>query len=306
MKINCNQNEYDIKQGETIKNALKEEIAKSEEDIITCIYNNEVKSLDYKLENSGKVELLTYRTTEGKRVYVRGIMYVMSMAIDELYPNSHLTINYQLDNSMFCTFENLKITDETLEKISDRMKQIINENIPITKQSMTHKQAKEFYEKEKTIRGISQINTETKEEISLYYCNNYYNYFYGVMPVSTGYMKVFELVAYKHGFLLRYPSKKDPKKLKEFHDNKKLLSTLEEYETIHKTLRLNTIYRLNKSVEVDKGKETILLAEALHEKKISDIANEIIKKRKQNKNDINSRTIIITEKQHLLKDLEYS
>lgn len=281
MKIICNKKEYDIKQGEKIKEALKEEIEKSEEDIITCIYNNEVKSLEYELETSGKIELLSYKTTEGKRVYVRGIMYIMSMAIDELYPNSYLTINYQLDNSMFCTFENLEITEQVLENITTRMKQIINQDIPIIKRSMKPEEAKEFYEKEKTLRGISQINTETKEQISLYYCNNYYNYFYGVMPISTKYMKVFEIVKYKHGFLLRYPSKKEPNKLKEFHDNKKLLSTLEEYETIHKALKLDTIYRLNKSIGEDKGKETILLAEALHEKKISDIADEIIAKNKQ-------------------------
>lgn len=80
--------------------------------------------------------------------------------------------------------------------------------------------------------------------------------------------------------MLRYPSKKDPGKLKEFHDNKKLLSTLQDYEEIYKILKLNTIHRLNRKVEEDNGKETILLAEALHEKKISDIADKIAKSEK--------------------------
>jgi len=279
MKLTCNGKEFNINEGETIGEALKEEIEKQETTIITCNFNNEIKSLNYKPSISGNVELIDYKTTEGKRVYVRGIMYVMAMAINELYPEQKLTINYQLDNSMFCTFEELKITDEFIENVKAKMREIIDANLPITKVTMTQKEAEEFYEKEKSLRGILQIDSETKEEVSLYYCKDYYNYFYGVMPISTGYMKVFDVQKYANGFLLRYPSKKNPNKLKEFKENKKLLSTLQDYEDIYRVLKLNTIYRLNKKVEEDEAKETILLAEALHEKKISDIADVISKNR---------------------------
>ncbi|MCI9365208.1 MAG: nucleoside kinase, partial [Clostridia bacterium] len=241
---------------------------------------NEIKSLNYKPTISGNVELIDYGTTEGKRVYVRGIMYIMAMAINELYPDSHLTINYQLDNSMFCTFEKLEITDEFINNVKRKMREIIDADLPIKKVKMTQKEAEEFYEKEKNLRGILQIDSETKEEVSLYYCKDYYNYFYGVMPISTGYMKVFDIQKYANGFLLRYPSKKKPGELKEFKENKKLLSTLQDYEDIYRILKLNTIYRLNKKVEEDNGKETILLSEALHEKKISDIADAIAKNKK--------------------------
>lgn len=280
MKIICNNKEFEINQGESIKEVLKTEIENMEREAITCNFNNEIKSLDYKPDTSGKVELLDFRDTEGKRVYVRGIMYIMAMAVEMLYPKSYLTINYQLDNSMFCTFENLEVTKEVLDNIKAKMNEIIKMDIPIIKVKMTPEEAEKFYEKEQTLRGKLQINTETKEKISLYYCNDYYNYFYGVMPISTGIMKVFDLVQYRDGFLLRYPSKKDPDNLTEFKDNKKLSETLSRYEEIYRILKLNTIYRLNKSVEDDNGKETILLAEALHEKNISDIADQIAKNKK--------------------------
>ncbi len=280
MKLICADKEFEINQGETIREALKEEIEKRDKEIITCRFNNEIKSLNYVPKESGKVELLDYTNTEGKRVYVRGIMYVMAMSINEIFPNALLTINYQLDNSMFCTLDNIEITKEVLEKIKTKMIKIIDDDLPITKVKMTSEEAKKFYEKEKDLRGILQISHETKEVVSLYYCNDYYNYFYGVMPISTGFMKVFDIVKYQNGFLLRYPSKKNPKKLPEFKDNKKLATTFQEYEDIHKVLKLDTIYRLNKSVEKDEGKETILLAESLHEKKISDIADVISKDKK--------------------------
>ena len=77
---------------------------------------------------NGKEETIDYSTTEGKRIYVRGIMYIMSMAIYKLYPNSYLTINYQLDNSMFCTFDNLEITDEVISNIKNKMQEIIDKD----------------------------------------------------------------------------------------------------------------------------------------------------------------------------------
>ena len=230
-----------------------------------------------KIKTYGEKEL-EYKSAEGKRLYIRGLMYIMTMAIEELYKESLLTINYQLDNSMYCTFENLEITEEILENIKLKMKEIVSEDIPIKRVSMTKEEAKKFFEREKTVKGILQINKETKEDIILYFCKDYYNYFYGTMPVSTGFMKVFDLNKYGNGFLLRYPSKKDDSKLKKFIDNKKLAKTLEEYDTIYRLLNLNTTYRLNKSIEGDNLKETILLAEALHEKKISDIADQIAKR----------------------------
>ena len=280
MKLICNGKEYEVNKGKSILEILKDEIEKSENEIITCNFNNEIKSLNYIPEESGKVELLDYTTTEGKRVYVRGISYIMAMAINELYPEAFLTVNYQLDNSMYCTLDNMYLTDEALENIKIRMNKLVYENLPIKKVKMTQEEAEEFYEREKTLRGILQIDNETNEEISLYYCKDYYNYFYGVMPISTGYMKIYDVIRYSNGFLLRYPSKKNPNRLDNFKENKKLMSTFQDYEDIYRLLKLNTIYRLNKKVEEDNGKETILLAEALHEKKISDIADKIAKNRK--------------------------
>ena len=280
MKLICNGKEYEVNKRKSILEILKDEIEKSENEIITCNFNNEIKSLNYIPEESGKVELLDYTTTEGKRVYVRGISYIMAMAINELYPEAFLTVNYQLDNSMYCTLDNMYLTDEALENIKIRMNKLVYENLPIKKVKMTQEEAEEFYEREKTLRGILQIDNETNEEISLYYCKDYYNYFYGVMPISTGYMKIYDVIRYSNGFLLRYPSKKNPNRLDNFKENKKLMSTFQDYEDIYRLLKLNTIYRLNKKVEEDNGKETILLAEALHEKKISDIADKIAKNRK--------------------------
>ena len=129
-----------------------------------------------KFKTDGEKEILEYETTEGKRVYVRGLMYIMTMAINNIYPEARLTINYQLDNSMYCTFDKLEITEGLLNNIKGEMRKIVEADLEIKRVSMSYEEAKEFYEKEKKSRGSLQIDQGKKEEITLYFCGDYYNY----------------------------------------------------------------------------------------------------------------------------------
>lgn len=272
-----------VEMGENKKivDIFKNEIENSKEEIIACKCNNKVRSLNYEPEEGEKVEFLDVSTADGMRIYVRGLLLIMSKAFNKLYPDALLTVNYQLSNATFCQIDNMKTTEEMIKNVSDEMKKIIDANYDINKVVMTKEEAKKFYDKEQTIRGKLQLDNKDKDTVSLYFCEDYYNYFYGVMPISTGYTKIFDLKVYNNGFLIRYPSRKNPNKLEEYKENKKLLNTLQEYEDIHRVLGINTIYKLNKEILNGNEKELILLAEALHEKKISDIADKIV-----NKNDI--------------------
>lgn len=261
-----------------IVDIFKNEIENSKEEIIACKCNNKVRSLNYEPEEGEKVEFLDISTADGMRIYVRGLLLIMSKAFNKLYPDALLTVNYQLSNATFCQIDNMKTTEEMIKNVSDEMKKIIDANYDINKVVMTKEEAKKFYDREQTIRGKLQLDNKDKDTVSLYFCEDYYNYFYGVMPISTGYTKIFDLKVYNNGFLIRYPSRKNPNKLEEYKENKKLLNTLQEYEDIHRVLGINTIYKLNKEILNGNEKELILLAEALHEKKISDIADKIVNK----------------------------
>ncbi len=258
------------------------EINKAKEEgrtIIACTCNNEVKSLNFEIKDTDKIRLLDTSTKDGHRIYIRGILYVMAKALEESYPLAKLSVNYQLADAMFCKIENMEITDEIIQKIKSRMQEIIDKDIKIKKVEMSKEEAEKFYDNEKTKRGIAQISNDQKEIISLYYCESYYNYFFGVMPISTGYTNIFDVIKYKDGFLVRYPAASNPKELEKQRDSKKLLATLEEYEDIHKVLKVHTLYNLNKEIRDGNARDLILLSEALHEKKISDIADSIAKKR---------------------------
>lgn len=280
MQIIYEEHIIDVKKGTKIIDLLKDEIAKSRNKVIACRFNNEVKSLNYEINSDGKIELIDLTNKDGMRIYRRGLIYVIGKAFYETYPEALLTINFQLSNSMLCEVANMQVTKEMIAKVDEKVKEIIKRDAKITKVSMTKEEAEDFYEKNHTLKGRLQVDIKDKKEIMLYYCEDYYNYFYGVMPISTGVTDIYEILEYDGRFLVRYPSKKAPDRLPEFKENKKLLATLDDYEEVHKTLNVHTLYKLNKIVKENKIKDYILLDEALHEKKMAQIADDIVKREK--------------------------
>ena len=262
-----------------ISELLKEQIAESEYPVVGAKFNNEYKSLDYPLEESGKIELIDINSKEGMKIYRRTLTYIMGKAFWRTYPKAHVIVDYQLSNAMYCTIENMEVTEKMLEKVKAKMQEIIEQDLPIEKRTMTRAEAEKFYKETNSPKGRLQFDLEDNEEINMYYCKDYYNYIYETIATHTGVTKIFDLKKYSNGFLLRYPSSKDVNVLPEFKETKKLLWALQEYETIYKVLNVGTMYRLNTAVKENRIKDLILLSEALHEKKISQIADKIVAKK---------------------------
>ena len=247
--------------------------------IIACDINNEIKTLNYIPKENDNVSFVDVTSRDGRRTYIRGLLFIISMAFNECYPEAFLSVNYQLTNAMYCEVDNLKVTREMIENVSKKMKEIVSKKLDIKKVEMSKEEAIKFYEKENSLRGILQLDNEQKKGVSLYFCEGYYNYFYGVMPINTEYINVFEIVPYNDGILLRYPDKSNPNALEAGVASKKMIAILDEYKDIHRVLDVNTIYKLNKQIREGKSAELVLLAEALHEKKISDIADNVVKRK---------------------------
>lgn len=277
LRITYDNKNFDIESGTTIKEAFKDQIENNEiKDIIAARLNNTIESLNLPILKDGEIEFINRENKDGRIIYIRGLLFLMCKAFSEVYPEALLTVNYQLSNAMFNTIDNMEVTEDMVENVKRRMQEIIDKDIPITKVMMTQEEAEEFYKKEETINGRLQTNID-KEKVSLYYCEEYYNYFYGAMPISTGFAKLFDLVKYRNGFLVKYPSISEPDKLQEnVSTSLKMVSAMDEYDEINKLMKINTVYRLNKKIKEENGtKELILFSEALHEKKIAEIAKKI-------------------------------
>ena len=275
MQISFDGRIIDVENGTKIKDVVKDEIEKS--GAIAARFNNEIKSLNYQLNEDGNLSLIDISDKDGMRVYRKGLLFVIGMAVEELYPNAKMEVNYQLSNSLLCEFENLKVTDEVIERINQKVEEIVNKNLPIEKKSMSKEEAEEFYKDKTTMKGRLQLELSTKKRVSLYWCENYFNYFYGILPINTGALKIYEIIKYHRGFLVRYPSRKEISKLPEFKENKKLMATLDEYDVLHRVLDVPTVGKLNEITRQGKIGDYVLLDEALHEKKIANIADDIVK-----------------------------
>lgn len=275
MNINYEGKKIKVNYGDTVANVLKEEIKKSKYQVIECRYNNEYKNLETEITDDAKVELIDTSTKEGMKVYVRTLVFIMGKAFESLYSNEKLMVEYQLGNAMFCRCDNVKITKSFIQKLSNKIQEIIDKDLVIKKVVMTRKEAEEFYQRTDTSKGRLQFDFKENKEIYMYFCEDYYNYCYGVMASRTGMVSLFEIVKYEEGFLIRYPSSKNPKQLSEFKDTKKLNWALEEFEKIHSVLDVITVYKLNNAIQENRIKDIIMLAEALHEKKIANIADDV-------------------------------
>ena len=275
MKIIYNSKQYNIEPNTSIKDAFKEQIEKSKFPIIGAIFNNEYRRLDYIINEDGVLELIDISTEGGMKIYRRTLIFIMAKAFDKIYPKAKIRANYQLSNSMFCTIDNMEVTQEILNNVQKEMKEIVSKNLPITNKILTREQAEELYEKQDSSRGRLQLNLEENNIINMYYCEDYYNYIYEDIAINTGITNIFELVKYDCGFILRYPSSRNPYVLPEFQETKKLLWALNEYQDIHRILDVSTVYKLNNIIKNGNIKNLIMLEEALHEKKIAGIADKI-------------------------------
>lgn len=279
MKIQYQDKVLEIESKIRIKELLKEEIEKSEYPVIGAIFNNQYVNLEHELNQDGEVKLIDIASKEGTKIYRRTIIYILGKAVEEVCPGKKIMVNYQLPNSMFCELENTEITEELIQNLNDKMHQIVQRDLPIKQVVMTREQAKEFYEKNHISKGRLQFDLVENQEIFMYYCEDYYNYCYGTIANRTGITKVFEIIKYEDGFLVRYPSSDKPGQLPKIIQTKKLAWALNEYDDIHKILNVNTVYKLNKAIEEDNIQDIIMLDEALHEKKIANIADQIAKNR---------------------------
>lgn len=279
MKIQYKDKTMKIEKGSKIYDIFKEEIENSEHTVVGAIYNNEYVNLSRHMNFEGTVELITVNSKIGMKIYRRTLIYIFAMALKKIYPDNRASIDYQMENAIYCDLGNIEITEELVQKINEEMREIVRKDLFIAKVVMNREEAEKFYKETNTGRGKLQYDLKSNRKIYMYYCGDYFNYCYGVLARTTGAIKIFDIIKYDKGILIRYPSSEKPNQLPKLIQNKKLKWAFNEYNEIHKILNINTVYKLNDAVREKRIKDVIMLDEALHEKKIANIADKIARDR---------------------------
>lgn len=273
---------YEVEEGTTALDFIKENLEVPVETIMACKISNEVKSLEATFKRNCVFDVIDYTVADGSRIYVRGLTFITLKAFEEVFPELKVTVNYSLGHSVYFEAEDgREITDEMISKVEKRMREIVEEDIPFEKRILSIEEAKAFYSKDGRDDKLGLIDNRMKSHVSVYSCGETINYFYGVMPLSTGYIKYFDIMTYEKGFIVVYPRRSNPTKVNAIKNTKKLYTTFDEYDKLHKILNVSNVSELNAWIKSGKIADLIRISEALHEKKLANIADMIAQDREK-------------------------
>ncbi|NSW89164.1 MAG: nucleoside kinase [Firmicutes bacterium] len=244
--------------------------------IIAAKVNNDIKELSYRLKGDCKVEFIDLTTDDGMRIYRRTLTFILIKAVNDIYPERKVIINHSISKGLYFEIkgdEELKENDVGL--IKERMREIINARMPFRKLVVPIEDAREILKENGRIDRLHLIEDRQKPHVTIYSCDGFEGYFYGYMAPDTGYTGLFDLIYYPPGVVLLFPDKTQPNVLPEFKEQKKLFTIFNENRKWGRILGVESVGALNDVVKNSKIRDIIRISEALHEKKIAEIADMI-------------------------------
>lgn len=282
-KINYEDNEYLVEEGITYKDLLENHLKINSYDIALCKLNREYYELFKNITEDGELELIRFNSSIGYKIYERTLQFIFIKAALDLFDDSVITIEHRIGDGIFGELHKKDaLKEEDIIKIKERMIELINKDIPIKKIKMKRKEAIEIFKGYGMDDKVSLLNHVSFEDVSLYELDGRYDYFYGQMASSTGIVKGFDLIYYSPGFVLRYPKRENLNVVSEFKENRKLSQIFLETERWLNILGVGEVGSLNDKIESHEIRDLIMVSEALHEKKIAQIA-DMISERKDSK-----------------------
>lgn len=241
---------------------------------MACLINGQLRELSYHAHHDLRVKVLTLADGDGMRVYRRSLSLLLVAAAHELFPGVKINVEYGLNfGALYCEVEGRgPLNQAELQQLETRMYELAQANLPIHKERISIKEAEKLFKLRGADDKLRLLKTRHKPYLTIYSLNDYRDYMHGYMVPSTGYLKIFALAPYSKGFVLRYPRTSHPDELQPLVQYPKLVQVFDEYGDWLTKLGMPDVGTLNEVVTNQKLAETILVAEALHEQKVAQIA----------------------------------
>lgn len=278
IKIRCKNNKKNLKSsiGSSLSEIFSGAGIKMSYGPVAAKVNNRVTGLGLRLYHDADVEYLDLYSSSGSRTYTRTLFFVLCKAVHDLYPKGSVVIDIPVSNGYYCDLHlGRPITIADVDAVRTRMQQIIDADIPIRRYECTTEDAVKIFEERGTSSKIKLL-LSTGDIYTVYYeLDGYADYYYGALLPRTSYLKLFGLEPYYEGMLLRIPSPEDPSVLGEMIRQDKMFGIFQEHHKWQNIMGISTVGDFNDVVA--KGYTSLLVnvAEALQEKKIAKIAEEI-------------------------------
>lgn len=243
---------------------------------VSAKVNNKVESLDFRVYYNKDIEFLDITSSSGMRTYVRSLFFILVKAVEELYPQGSISLEHPISKGYFCKLHiDRTIGLDDVQRIKQRMQEIIAADIPYTRTECHTEKVVRLFEERGMPDKARLLDTYGQLYSYYYQLGDTVDCYYSSLVPSTGYIHLFDIVKYYDGLLLRIPNRENPTKLEEVVKQEKMLEVFQEYHRWNQILGISTVGDLNVACNEGHATDLINVSEALQEKKIAQIADEI-------------------------------
>lgn len=264
-------------------------------DILAAKVNNVAEGLRFRVFHNRDVEFLDYRTYIGRNFYSRSLCFLLYKATRDLFPESRMTIRRPISKGYFCSVyknDGSSLTEEDVEAIGARMRELVNENIPFKRKELQIGEAIRIFKESGDLDKVKLLETCGEVYITCYSLGDVTDYYYDELVPSTGYLKTFGVKLCHGGILLRIPDRHHPEDLAPLHEEPKTFEVFAETHKWNWIMGLSNVGDVNESILKGNASDLIQISEALQEKKIVQIAEEIERRHNDPENPV--KLVLIT------------
>ncbi len=243
---------------------------------VSARVNNKVEGMHYRVYNSKDVEFLDMTSSSGSRAYTRTLFFVLCKAVQDIYPATDVVIDIPVSNGFYVDIRlGRPVVDEDVNIIRRRMQEIIDARMPIRRFTVPTEEAVALFQEKGDIEKVKLLKTSGSIYTTYYKIGDYVDYYYGTLLTNTSQLYLFGLEKYYDGMLLRIPSLKNPDVLGEMTRQDKMFEIFKEHHRWQSILGIRTVGDFNQAIDANHATDIINISEALQEKKIAKIAEEI-------------------------------
>ena len=243
---------------------------------VSARVNNKVEGMHYRVYNSKDVEFLDMTSSSGSRAYTRTLFFVLCKAVQDIYPATDVVIDIPVSNGFYVDIRlGRPVVDEDVNIIRRRMQEIIDARMPIRRFTVPTEEAVALFQEKGDVEKVKLLKTSGSIYTTYYKIGDYVDYYYGTLLTNTSQLYLFGLEKYYDGMLLRIPSLKNPDVLGEMTRQDKMFEIFKEHHRWQSILGIRTVGDFNQAIDANHANDIINISEALQEKKIAKIAEEI-------------------------------
>ena len=243
---------------------------------VSARVNNKVEGMHYRVYNSKDVEFLDMTSSSGSRAYTRTLFFVLCKAVQDIYPATDVVIDIPVSNGFYVDIRlGRPVVDEDVNIIRRRTQEIIDARMPIRRFTVPTEEAVALFQEKGDVEKVKLLKTSGSIYTTYYKIGDYVDYYYGTLLTNTSQLYLFGLEKYYDGMLLRIPSLKNPDVLGEMTRQDKMFEIFKEHHRWQSILGIRTVGDFNQAIDANHSTDIINISEALQEKKIANIAEEI-------------------------------